>query len=127
MTTSLLEDLQSKFKCNQCGKCCAVGGDMKISPTELCDMALNCECHTRDFLRQYIDLRESRDDIYRFRHFAPCPMFNKLERCCDVHTVKPKECREYPFKLYDQGGCSLDDVLICPVAVKMLEDHLKGV
>jgi len=28
MDVPLLEKLQSKFECNQCGQCCVVGGDM---------------------------------------------------------------------------------------------------
>lgn len=127
MNSSLLEELQSKFKCSKCGKCCSVGGDMELSfydvvGIELC-LDLSVDESESIFSYERIDSR----DVYHIKSQRPCHFLDKFNKTCIVQGSKPDACHNYPFKLYSQGGCNLDAVLTCPIAVKMLEDHLKGV
>ena len=127
MDISLLEELQSKFKCTQCGKCCAVGGDMGLSPADVSRMSA-CLCVSFDyFWATYLDRYCGSDGELYIKSTHPCCFLDKFSKECLVHESKPRACRDYPFKLYARGECNLDAVLTCPVAVKMLEDHLKGV
>lgn len=127
MNSSLLEELQSKFKCSKCGKCCALGGDIVLDFDDVTRIA-HCLHYTfDDFMRQDIVSVVDDHGHCKINDTVPCFFLDKFSRECHLQSCKPKACRDYPFKLYSQGGCNLDAVLTCPVAVKMLEDHLKGV
>ena len=127
MNSSLLEELQSKFKCSKCGKCCSVGGDMRLTLDDEDELfAFGYLDETSEL--NLLDLHDIPfHSYYTLKITHPCFFLDKLTRECRVHSHKPMACRDYPFKLYSQGGCNLDAVLTCPIAVKMLEDHLKGV
>lgn len=127
MDISLLENLQSKFECNQCGKCCAVGGDISLSPSDVQRAAKGLDMMYIDFINQYLDKSLGSGVQYMFKTHTPCMFLDKFSRACSLHHCKPRMCRDYPFKLYARGECNLEAVLTCPVAFKMLEDHLKGV
>jgi Fe-S-cluster containining protein len=127
MDLSLLKELQSKFKCNRCGKCCAVGGDMCLIVEDIFSMSRCLDIAVMEFLDQYVVDRVDKDDPLYFKTTRPCIFLDKYSNECLVNDGKPMACRQYPFMLYARGGCNLDAVLTCPVAVKMLEDHLKGV
>jgi Fe-S-cluster containining protein len=126
MDVPLLEELQSKFKCTQCGKCCAVGGDMLLSEGDVVRLVLDLDYGIMGFINQFLVVVPGEPVQYRIKDTAPCVFLDKLSRQCQVHSCWPKACLDYPFRLYLQGGCHFEDVLVCPVAVKMLEDHLKG-
>lgn len=127
MNSSLLEELQSKFKCSKCGKCCALGGDIVLDHDDVVRAVFGINFTFVDFIQEYLVYVPGSIDHYRIKDTIPCVFLDKLSMQCQIHSCKPKACRDYPFKLYSQGGCNLDAVLTCPVAVKMLEDHLKGV
>jgi Fe-S-cluster containining protein len=127
MDVPLLEELQSKFKCTQCGKCCAVGGDMDILVSEVPGIAGYLRMSVGMFYNMYIGHRDYVSKVAYFRTTCPCHFLDKFDNQCLIHECRPQACRDYPFMLYARGGCNLDAVLTCPVAVKMLEDHLKGV
>ena len=126
MDISLLEKLQSKFECNQCGKCCAVGGDIVLDRDDVVRAVFGTNHTFVDFIQEYLVYVPGSIDRYRIKDTIPCVFLDKFSRACSLHHCKPRMCRDYPFKLYARGECNLEAVLTCPVAVKMLEDHLKG-
>jgi Fe-S-cluster containining protein len=127
MDISLLEELQSKFKCNQCGKCCAVGGDIDLDFDDVMRIVLDLDYTYCDFINTFLVRIPNEFGHFRIKDTCPCCFLDKFSMGCQIHSSKPRSCRYYPFLLYARGECNLDAVLTCPVAVKMLEDHLKGV
>jgi len=78
------------------------------------------------FVDCYLERVPADPDYFLVRDVMPCAFLDKLHMRCQIQSCKPLACLDYPFRRYLQGGCHFEDVLVCPVAVKMLEDHLKG-
>ena len=126
MDVPLLEELQSKFKCTQCGKCCVVGGDMFLFRDDVLRIASDLNHDFDGFVDCYLERVPADPDYFLVRDVMPCAFLDKLHMRCQIQSCKPLACRDYPFVLYARGECNIDAILTCPVAVKMLEDHLKG-
>ena len=85
-----------QFECAACGHCCRWGeGYVWISEREIHAMADHLGLDVLDFARDYVrrvgtcySLKERRD--YR------CVLLEEDERC-RVYTVRPTQCRTYPF------------------------------
>jgi Fe-S-cluster containining protein len=63
------------------------------------------------------------DGLFMFTINQPCFFHNKACGGCMIQDAKPQACIDYPFVLWAKGGCGLSDVLVCPVATKMIEEH----
>ena len=122
---TLAEKLQQEFVCTQCGFCCLHGGQIKITKTELeiigwfLDSPLACSA--------LIPVREleSEPDMFVLTVTDPCFFMDKMASTCMINLVKPQACRDYPWLLFLKGGCTILDVMCCPVARAQIEAVFK--
>ena len=122
---SLSERLQDAFKCKSCSFCCLHGGQIKITKQELEIIGEFLECPITAAALIPVRELESEPGVYMMTVTEPCFFMDKAKGGCMIHLVKPQACRDYPWKLYLNGGCNLPDVLCCPQARAQLEGLLK--
>ncbi len=120
-----LEEMQERFKCQRCGICCAVGGDMFITEREVEKIAIYLDIPEKDYSRLPVSCKCSARSLYGLDVTRPCFFQDKMERTCMIQDCKPRACKDYPFRLFAQGGCTFDALLVCPEARRMIADMLK--
>jgi len=110
----LIDVLHENFVCGNCGACCRHGGQIRITPSEAQEIA------------DYLDIDMSSMELFPFTAHIddpdylylevcdPCFFWDKVERTCMINEVKPAACLDYPWKLFKENGCLLDDIMICP-------------
>lgn len=87
-----------KFECTQCGRCCSGGGAyhvfLKANEAEQIRGMLQL---SRDwFQRRYLRRLESGELTVVLQADGRCS-FLDAEGRCSVYTVRPTQCRTYPF------------------------------
>ena len=122
---SIAERLQDSFKCTSCGFCCRYGGQIKITKSELEAIGEYLEAPITCAALIPVRELEAEPGVFMLTVTVPCFFQDKAGNGCIIHHVKPADCRDYPWKLYLRGGCSLPDVLCCPQARAQLEGILK--
>lgn len=88
-----------RFECTACGDCCRREGDVFFSPEEArraVKAAYDSEATPEAFVGEL--WLEEWDGTYRM----PVPVggrcaFLKDDNRCEIHAVKPLQCRTYPF------------------------------
>ena len=118
--------LQSHFKCRKCGRCCSRGGDMALTADDVNRIGEYLELAPSGVLDYFFTTELETGTAVFIKDQRPCRFMDKLDRTCTAQDVKPCACRDYPFLLYDRGGCTFDAVLVCPEARRLLEDLLQG-
>ena len=110
----LIDVLHENFICGKCGSCCRHGGQIRITPSEAQEIAdyLGIDMSSMELFpfTAYID----NPDYLYLEVCDPCFFWDKVERTCIIHEVKPAACRDYPWKLFKENGCFLSDIIICP-------------
>ena len=122
---TLAEKLQDEFKCSECGFCCYHGGQIKITKAELEIIGEFLEAPITCAALIPVRELESELGVFMLTVTEPCFFMDKMKRSCMIHLVKPQACRDYPWKLYLKGGCSLLDVMCCQSARAQIEAVLK--
>jgi Fe-S-cluster containining protein len=122
---TLAETLQDEFKCSECGFCCYHGGQIKITKEELEIIGEFLEAPITCAALIPVRELEAEPGIFVLTVTEPCFFMDKMANTCMIHLVKPQFCRDYPWKLYLNGGCSILDVMCCPEARKQIEAVLK--
>jgi uncharacterized protein len=120
MSSKLLDGLQSKFSCLQCGKCCKYGGDMVILAFEVGNIL---EFISEDLNRDHPDMFEPvpfRPGLFKLVHKFPCCFFDETDNSCRVYEVRPEACKRYPFQSLSEGETTLAGVTICEGASKLV-------
>lgn len=113
MTSKMLDDLQSKFECLGCGKCCANGGDMLITADEVANII---EYVLMNGLRREPEMFEPvpfKPGFFKVAHNFPCQFYDLEANNCLIHGVRPAACRRYPFQSLACGETTLAGVTIC--------------
>lgn len=118
--------LQSNFTCQKCGKCCSQGGDMSLTIEDVICITKLLELAAWESVMYFVPDRSGRDGYAMVRDQCPCQFLDRLDKTCTIHDCKPLACKDYPFLLYERGGCTFDAVLVCPEARRLLEDLLHG-
>lgn len=118
---SQLSQLQSKFKCRKCGRCCAVGGDMELTAADIAQIANYYETLPENIVDMYLTAVNSAEGNYKLKQQRPCIFFNGACGLCMVNDAKPQACKDYPFTLLEKKGCSFEAVLICPEARRLIQ------
>jgi Fe-S-cluster containining protein len=119
----LLEYLQSKFVCKQCGTCCAIGGDMTLTTHEvgrIMDFVVP-ECYITK--PDMFDPVPHKKGLWKFKTNAPCPMLDRTSMLCLCHDVKPSACKKFPFMFFAEGGCDFITLFNCPGARRTLSEY----
>lgn len=118
--------LQSNFTCQKCGKCCSQGGDMSLTIEDVNRIGEYLQLSSAGVL-DYFVADESENGMRVFvKDPCPCRFMDMLDKTCTIQDVKPHACMDYPFLLYERGGCTFDAVLVCPEARRLLGDLLHG-
>lgn len=107
--------LQDHFKCIQCGECCRVGGQIRISLEEAQEIADYLCVDMGDVAFFPFQVRDDFPGTYFLEVTSPCFFWDKLKHTCMIEEVKPAQCRTYPFKCLTDGDCSVEDACVCPV------------
>ncbi len=87
-----------QFECTQCGHCCRGPGNVWISDTEIETMADVLGRSTDDFREKYTQRSGRRGLVLQQKRNQDC-VFWQESRGCRVYTVRPRQCRTYPFWL----------------------------
>ena len=112
----IIDVLHEEFLCEQCGRCCSHGGQIRITPAEAQLIADYLEIDMGDMSLFPFTAKSDDPDWLYLEVKEPCFFWDKLEKTCMIHEVKPAMCRDYPFKLFKYRGCCFADVLACPSA-----------
>ena len=81
------------FSCQQCGECCRGERGILVTPAELTAMAQYLGLTTDDFAARYL-VDTPMGPQLASRNGACVMQEGSL---CQVHPVKPRICREWPF------------------------------
>jgi Fe-S-cluster containining protein len=81
------------FHCQKCGECCRGEGGILVTPPELEAMAAHLGLTPEDFTVRY--LVETPLGLQLASREGSCIM--QKGTLCQVHPVKPRICREWPF------------------------------
>jgi len=122
MSEFLLTNLQHEFKCSKCGLCCSVGGDMVLTMSDLIILSGYLRCHISDRVHLPVELHPDHPGKFRFTLNRPCFFQDKASGECTVYPARPQACKDYPFELYLKGGCNHHGAMVCPEAIKQLDE-----
>lgn len=122
MNTKLLEYLQYLFECQRCGQCCMIGGDMELGDGDISFIFQQYG----DISYNLVEVPEHESKVYsgahKFKTTHPCLYLDHNSKECLINHCKPQGCRNYPFLLYSQGGCTFEAVLYCRGAQKAIKE-----
>jgi len=111
----VVDVLHSRFNCQKCGACCVHGGQIKITPAEAQRIADYLDIDMGDMSLFPFTAKSDDPDWLYLEVKNPCFFWDKVERTCMIHEVKPAMCQDYPWALYRAHGCLFQDILLCPV------------
>lgn len=117
------KDLQDAFVCRKCGFCCLHGGQILFTEEDIKRIATFLKCDVSDVSRIPVAPYKPKPGFYHLLLTSPCFFFNLETNCCNIHEVKPSQCSAYPFALRATRETTWFDVLMCPAARDMLDEH----
>lgn len=123
MPSKMLEGLQSRFKCLNCGKCCEYGGDMEITAVEVGEIVINASALYGDKLGDEFVPVPNKPGRFKFRQTFPCGFYDKQLRKCGIYENRPQACRNYPFCSLAKGETTLAGVTICEGASRQVTEE----
>ena len=113
MASKLLDDLQSKFECLGCGKCCEYGGDMELTADEVGEIVICTDGFIMgDVASEFVPVKD-KPGYFKLAHIKPCSFYSKAARQCFIYHHRPAACRRYPFQSLACGETTLAGVTIC--------------
>ncbi len=84
------------FKCIRCGQCCKGQSTISLTKEELHNIATFLEIPYQEFLKKYTVKKHPNRIEFKTKE-GYCIFFDKKERICLIHPVKPEKCKEWPF------------------------------
>ncbi|TXD38507.1 YkgJ family cysteine cluster protein [Lujinxingia vulgaris] len=92
-----------RFECTRCQRCCARPGQVEFSAPEAFLAASFLQLPLAELTEAYMQ-PEGDGWIIDVDEGSPCPFLGKDG--CVIHSVKPSQCRTYPFwpELIDEPG-----------------------
>ncbi|MFN3921569.1 MAG: YkgJ family cysteine cluster protein [Caldimicrobium sp.] len=85
-----------KFECKRCGACCQGESTVSLSDKEIERIANFLHLTIEEFIQKYILFKGNKRKEMRTKD-GYCIFFDKRERICKIHPVKPERCKEWPF------------------------------
>ncbi|MBY0528883.1 MAG: YkgJ family cysteine cluster protein [Rhabdochlamydiaceae bacterium] len=87
-----------RFKCTGCGECCTgAPGYVWVSDEEITAIAEHLSISEAEFIKKYTHLIQGKRSLKEDPDNYDC-IFLK-ERRCDIYSVRPKQCRTFPWWL----------------------------
>lgn len=104
------------FKCNNCGKCCRLRGDIVLYPMDIIRISnfLNISC--KDFLKEYTITLESSTILSQIviksknDKFLTCVFLDEENMKCSIYKARPIACSNFPFILLNENSYSVQIV-----------------
>ena len=98
-----LELLQEKFRCEHCGACCQIGGNIVLSEQDALNLKLFLQSPEGQDVQLEMLCFGTNPKTYRFGHTSPCFLWNRTTRLCSCESFKSQTCRDYPFLALRDG------------------------
>ena len=94
-----------RFSCTQCGKCCLTAGDYYVYLTEAESELIRerLQLSRNWFRRRYLENLEEGERVLASGKDDGC-IFLDANGQCRVYSVRPLQCRSYPFWRYLTGS-----------------------
>ncbi len=104
-----------QFECTGCGACCKDHGNYSfvyLLPDDIAAIAAQLGLNTEDFIQEYCLRNE--ELVYLKMKGPDCPFLEQGK--CNVYTVRPKQCRTWPFwqENLEKETWDRDVVPFCP-------------
>ncbi len=87
--------MKKVFECRRCGECCRGESTVSLSPEEVRRLAHFLGLSEEEFRRKYLVEKKYRLEMRTVKGY--CIFFDRKERLCRVHPVKPERCKEWPL------------------------------
>jgi len=84
-----------EFKCQRCLNCCTNPGNIYVSKNEVAQIAEYLKISEEDFLNSYCDLIQKPRLTLKNKADGACIMLEG--NACQIHPVKPKQCKDFPL------------------------------
>lgn len=85
------------YECQRCGACCRWSGQVRLTETEISNLARFKGLSEGQFIDQYTRLQANRQGLALIDNPAgECIFFENGG--CAVNSVKPQQCRDFPNK-----------------------------
>ena len=84
------------FQCKRCNACCRQPGFVYLKTGEAERVAAFLGLSVYDFTDRYCDVLERRELVLKKHADEACVFLN--EQGCQIHDVKPQQCRDFPAK-----------------------------
>lgn len=90
--------LEKHFECQRCGCCCRLHGTVAVSEAEVCAIAEFLQLEVSDFTDRFTTLLPNRSGLsLSERANGDCIFYSEDGFGCQIHPVKPRQCRDFPF------------------------------
>ena len=130
----LKEGFDFAFKPDACmtctGKCCSgEPGRIWLNQQEILQISTLLQINPIDYIQKYLNRFENRFSIKeRFAEDGfECVFFDGSQKRCSIYTVRPFQCRTYPFWEHFRQN-SEQAMRECPgVIMEGVEEHADGV
>ena len=87
------------FHCVRCGACCRWEGPVRVTDQEIDKIAGFLQIPIRDFIRDYTKLTPDRHSLSLLENpDGSCRYYDRKTGLCQIQTVKPAQCRDFPYR-----------------------------
>lgn len=107
------------YVCQRCTACCKWPGDVRISDSDVTEIAAFLGMAEGDFLAKYTRLRTNRQGLSLVeKKNHECVMLE--DGACRIHQVKPAQCAGFPNRWNFPGWRELCEAVPVPVAAEKI-------
>lgn len=86
-----------RFKCTQCGNCCTgPEGYVWVNDEEIAQIAATIGKSVEETTCEHTRVVGRRVSLKEFAN-GDCTFFDSQTRRCKIYTVRPRQCRTWPF------------------------------
>lgn len=96
MNIHFQKNIEEKFECQRCNECCRKPGYVYLKEGEAERIAEYLKLPIYDFTDQYCDVIDRRRLVLKKQPDEVCIFLD--DNGCQVHAVKPEQCREFPYR-----------------------------
>lgn len=87
------------FKCARCGACCRWEGYVRVTQQEIDAIAEYLKIPLEEFLREHTRLTHDRQSLSLLeKEDGSCCYYDEENHCCLIQSVKPQQCKDFPYK-----------------------------
>ncbi|MBN1620274.1 YkgJ family cysteine cluster protein [candidate division WOR-3 bacterium] len=85
-----------RFECQKCGACCDVeGGMVYLLESDLQKISSFLGISLPLFMEEYVTEDEDKNLVIKDNHPSKCRFLDR--KSCQIHLVRPVQCRTFPF------------------------------